>query len=138
MINTTAKFIVLASTFRTALGAEMNLRRHVDARFSLDALGYQHNDVLGYYREEGQLLGREELSFAIPCKTASQIKQVARMFCDCYKQDCVAVWNRDNNTLWLADKEGHVFYTCGKMQMSHSKPDTDAWTYCGGFYWYAE
>ena len=138
MFNTTAKFVVLASTNRAALSNELNMRLHVDARFTLDAQGFQHKDVLDFYREEDQLVGKEELSFAIPCKSAGQIKSLARIFCECYKQECVAVWNRDSNTLWLADKEGHVFHTCGAMRMSSTKPDTNAWTYCGGFYWYAE
>lgn len=138
MINSTAKFVVLASAFRANLSNETNLRRHVDVRFTLDANGFQHKDVLGYYREDGQMLGKEELSLAIPCKTSQQIKMLARIFCDCYKQDCIAVWNRDSNTLWLADKEGHVFSNCGNMRMSPNAPDAQAWTYCGGFYWYAE
>ena len=137
MFNTTSKFIVLASAFRSNLSTSMNLTRHVDVRFSLDAQGFQHKDVLGYFKEEDAATGNEELSFAIACKSAGQIKDMARLFCDCYQQDCIAVWNRDSNTLWLADKTGTVFMDCGKMRMSVTKPDVQAWTYCGGFYWYA-
>lgn len=138
MFNTNAKFIVLASTFRANLSIEMNMRRHIEAQFSLKAQGFTHEDVLGYFCEEGELVGKQELSFAIPCKTAAQIKSMARMFCEGYKQDCIAVWNRDSNTLWLADKEGHVFHTCGTMRISHDVPDVQAWTYNGGFYYYAD
>lgn len=138
MFNTNAKFIVLASTFRANIGVETNMKRHVEARNTLDAQGFTSKDVLGYYCEEGELIGSQELSFAIPCKTAAQIKSMARLFGNVYNQDCIAVWNRDSNTLWLADKEGHVFHTCGTMRMSKEVPDSNAWTYDGGFYWYAE
>lgn len=138
MFKTNAKFIVLASAFRFGVSQATNIENHVDVRFSLDAQGFQHMDVLGFYQEEGAALGSTELTFAVPCNSAAQIKSMARLFCGCYNQDCIAVWNRDSNTLWLADKEGHVFHNCGAMRMSVTKPDTSAWTYCGGFYWYAE
>lgn len=138
MFNTNAKFIVLASPFRANLGNDTNMRRYVEAQHSLKAQGFTFENVLSYFCEEGQLIGSQELSLAIPCKTAAQIKSMARMFCGMYNQGCVAVWNRDSNTLWLADKEGHVFHTCGTMQASKDVPDVNAWTYNGGMYFYAE
>lgn len=138
MINTTSKFVVIASSFRAALTLPINIERHVTVSAQLDSYGFQHKAVMGYYCEEGELVGSEELSLAIPCKTAAQIKTVARLFGTVYNQDCVAVWNRDSNTLWLADKEGHIFHTCGNMRMSKAKPESNAWTFDGTFYWYAE
>lgn len=138
MFNTTAKFIVIASPFRSALTAETNMTRYIEVQHYLKAYGMQFENVLGYYREDEALVGSEELSLAIPCKTAAQIKAMASLFCGEYKQDCIAVWNRDSNTMWLADANGHVFYTCGNVRTSKSKPDTQAWTYNGGMYFYTE
>ncbi|AIM51232.1 SAM-dependent methyltransferase [Lelliottia phage phD2B] len=138
MFNTNAKFIVIASTFRFGASQAANIENHVEAHDTLTAHGFTHKDVLGFYKEDGAEVGNAELSLAIPCTTAAQIKSMARLFCGGYNQDCIAVWNRDSNTLWLADKEGHVFHTCGAMHMSKTLPDTQAWTYTGGFYFYAE
>ncbi len=138
MFNTNAKFIVIASTFRFGASQATNIENHVEAHDTLAEQGFTHKDVLGFYKEDGAEMGNSELSLAIPCKTAAQIKSMARLFCDGYNQDCIAVWNRDSNTLWLADKEGHVFHTCGTMRSSKTIPDAQAWTYTGGFYFYAE
>lgn len=138
MFNNTSKFLVLASAQRANLHNDLNMRRHVDAQFSLIAQGFKHECVLGHYKELGQHNGNHELSFAIPCKTAKQIKALAKLFCDCFQQDCILVWNKDSDNVWLVDKTGCAFTSLGKMHMAHDEPDVECWTYNGGFYYYAE
>lgn len=132
MINTTAKYIVLGSAFRSDLSNAENFLRNSEMGNILGLAGYKANPVVGSYQ------GVAEMSYAIPANNMRDLKELIHLFCVRYEQDCVAIWNRDNGGVFLATNEAINAVRLGNMKASRTKPDTEVWTFNGSIYFYTE
>lgn len=132
MINTTAKYIVLGSAFRSNLSNTENFLRNAEMGNVLNLAGYKAHPVVGSYQ------GVSEMSYAIPARTMRDLKELINLFCVRYEQDCVAIWNRDNGGVFLANNEAINSARLGNMRASKTMPDTEAWTFNGSTYFYTE
>lgn len=135
-----AKYTVIASAARSNLTESANIGRHIDAQFSLSALGYNRFvDVKGFYRETQADFASVELSRAIPVHTLAEVQQLATLFCGAFNQDCILAVNNETLDCWLVNLEGELFAKLGKWTMhSHKDSSWNAYTYDGAFYYTAE
>lgn len=139
MLQTTAKYTVIASAYRAGESQAVNIEKHIDAGFELMALGYtRHVDVMGYYKESDAPLPQIELSRAIPVFNMSEVSVLATLFCGAYNQDCILVINNDSHSAWLVDVFGTVISLLGQWHVTPRMPATQGWTYDGNAYYYAE
>lgn len=131
-INTTAKYIVLGSAFRSNLSNTENFLRNAEMGNTLGLSGYKAQSVVGSYQRVA------EMSYAIPANNMRELKELINLFCVRYEQDCVAIWNRDNGGVFLADNEAIISARLGNMRASQTMPDTEDWTFNGSVYFYTE
>ena len=135
-----AKYTVIASASRSNLTEAANIDRHIDAGFTLSALGYdRHVDVKGFYRETQADFASVELSRAIPVHTLNEVQQLATMYCGAFEQDCILAINNQTGDVWLVNLEGELFAKLGKWTL-HTKKDAswNAYTFDGAFHYTAE
>lgn len=135
-----AKYTVIASAARSNLTESANIDRHIDAQFSLSALGYQRFvAVKGFYRETQAEAASVEMSHAIPVKDLKEVSQLATLYCGAFNQDCILVINNESLDVWLVNLEGELFCKLGKWT-THTTKDSawNAYTYDGAFYYTAE
>lgn len=135
-----AKYTVIASASRSNLPASVNINRHIDAQFSLAALGYNRFvDVKGFYRESQADAASVELSRAIPVFSLKEVAQLATLFCGAFNQDCILVVNNESEDAWLVNLQGELFCKLGKWTRHAQKVNSwNAYTYDGAFYYTAE
>jgi len=104
-----AKFVVIASASRGSETSAGNMQRTAKAHMQLSHLGRSVKNlemVTGFYREQGMAEGSYEQSFAFGVNTAKTLDQVVKLFCDEFEQECVLVWNRDSDSVWLYSTDG--------------------------------
>lgn len=135
-----AKYTVIASAARSNLTEAANIDRHIDAGFTLAALGYNRTvDVKGFYRETQADFASVELSRAMPVNNLKEVQQLATLFCGTFNQDCILVINNESNDVWLVNLEGELFAKLGKWTIHNTKDSRwNAYTYDGAFYYTAE
>ena len=108
--DTLSKFIVIASACRGTETQASNLMRTAEALHRVRAVGRTIKGVelvTGFYAEQGQE-GAYEQSMAIATDSPQALKAIKRMFCVDYDQDCILVWNRDTNSVWLLNETGFL------------------------------
>lgn len=101
--DTTAKFIIIASASRGTETQASNMQRTAQAYQEVSSLGRAIKGielVTGFYAEQGQE-GTFEQSMAITCESVTTMKAIKALFLEKYDQDCILVWNRDTNDVWL-------------------------------------
>lgn len=135
-----AKYTVIASAARSNLTEAANIERHIDAGFSLNALGFNRSlDVKGFYRETQADFASVELSRAMPVHSLKEVQQLATLFCGAYNQDCILAINNESGDVWLVNLEGELFAKLGKWTTHNEKDSSwNAYTYDGAFYYTAE
>lgn len=102
------KFVMIASASRGTCTASLNMMRTAQAQREVISFGRTIKAlemVTGFYAEQGQE-GAYEQSLAIGLDSPSTMKALIRLFCEKYEQDCVLVWNRDTNSVWLYGSDG--------------------------------
>lgn len=101
--DSTAKFIIIASASRGTESQASNMQRTAQAYQEVSSLGRAIKGlelVTGFYAEEGQE-GAFEQSMAIACESVTTMKAIKALFLAKYEQDCILVWNRDTDAVWL-------------------------------------
>lgn len=104
-----AKFVIIASASRGSETTAGNMQRTAQAHMKLSQFGgYVKNleMVTGFYREQEMAEGSYEQSFAFGVNTTKMLNQVVKLFCDEFEQECVLVWNRDTDNVWLYGNDG--------------------------------
>lgn len=140
MMKTKMKYTVIASASRANLPAALNIERHIDAAFSLAAMGYTRTTaVQGFYRESIADAASVKISHAIPVAGLKEISHLATLYCGAFAQDCILVVNNESLDVWLVNLEGEMFSKLGKWTSHNVKdPSWDAYTYDGALYYTAE
>ena len=103
------KFIVIASASRSNLSAGENMMRNAQAQHqvrSMSRCAVAIESVTGFYREDIAQDGSYEQSFAIAINTNTALRALKQLFCGIYEQDCILVWNRDTDSVWLMNDVG--------------------------------
>lgn len=108
-LKANTKFVVIASACRANLSAVENMMRTADAHDFLKTPSVKGLElVTGFYHEDGQAEGAYEQSFMFGVQTLTALKVVRSFFCADMEQDCILVWNRDTNAVWLINNDGFV------------------------------
>lgn len=101
------KFVIIASACRGTESAASNMMRTAQANREVASLGRTVKAmemVTGFYAEQGQE-GAFEQSMAIGVDSPFTVNLINKLFCEKYEQDCILVWNRDTDTIWLRGLE---------------------------------
>ncbi|MGL5189579.1 MAG: hypothetical protein ACRC7S_07990 [Cetobacterium sp.] len=102
-----SKYVLIASACRSTMAPHQNMMRTSQAHAEVVGLGRTIKGlelVAGFYAEQGQE-GAYEQSMAIGIDSPTTLKALTRLFCEKYEQDCVLVWNRDSNSVWLVHSD---------------------------------
>lgn len=102
-----SKYVMIASASRATNAAHRNMMLTAAAHAEVVGLGRTIKGlelVTGFYAEEGQE-GAFEQSMAIGIDSPTTLKALTRLFCGKYEQDCVLVWNRDSDSVWLVHSD---------------------------------
>ncbi|MGL5566682.1 MAG: hypothetical protein ACRDC4_13245 [Plesiomonas sp.] len=102
------KFVMIASASRGTCTSAQNMMRTAQAQREVISLGRTIRAlemVTGFYAEQGQE-GAYEQSLAIGLDNPNTMGALIRLFCEKYDQDCVLVWNRDTDNVWLHSSDG--------------------------------
>lgn len=102
------KFVVIASACRGTESAASNMMRTAKAHHEVASLGRTVKAmelVTGFYAEQGQV-GAFEQSMAIGVDSPNTLDALIELFCHKYEQDCILVWNRDTDGVWLHNCDG--------------------------------
>lgn len=102
------KFVMIASASRGTCTPAQNMMRTAQAQREVISLGRTIRAlemVTGFYAEQGQE-GAYEQSLAIGLDNPNTMSALIRLFCEKYDQDCVLVWNRDTDNVWLHSSDG--------------------------------
>lgn len=104
-----SKFIVIASASRSNKPAGENMIRTTMAHQAVVQMGRAVQGielVTGFYRENIAETGSFEQSMAIAVNSNKALKALKTLFCGLYQQDCILVWNRDTDSVWLMSEDG--------------------------------
>lgn len=102
------KFVVIASACRGTESAASNMMRTAQANREVASLGRTVKAlemVTGFYAEQGQE-GTFEQSMAIGVDSPNTLNSLIKLFCLKYEQECILVWNRDTDNVWLHSDDG--------------------------------
>lgn len=102
------KFVVIASASRGTETTQSNMMRTATASHEVRSLGRTvkaFEMVTGYYAEQGQD-GAYEQSMAIGVDSPTTLNALVKLFCQKYEQECVLVWNKDTDNVWLYGSDG--------------------------------
>jgi len=140
MMNTKARYTVIASAQRTNNTPAANIVNHIDAGFQLAAMGFTKSyDVQGFYREAHNAQASIELSRAIAVSSLDEVSQLATLFCGGYAQECILAINNKTKDVFLIDVNGLICAKLGKWKAHAAKVESwDAYTYDGMHYYTAE
>ncbi|MGL5643190.1 MAG: hypothetical protein ACRCW3_00200 [Metamycoplasmataceae bacterium] len=100
--------VMIASASRGSCTPAQNMMRTAQAQREVISLGRTIKAlemVTGFYAEQGQE-GAYEQSLAIGLDNPNTMNALIQLFCEKYEQDCVLVWNRDTDNVWLYNTEG--------------------------------
>lgn len=106
-----SKFIVIASASRSDKPAGENMIRTTMAHQAVAQMGRAVQGielVTGFYRETIAEKGSYEQSMAIAVNSVKALKALKTLFCGTYQQDCILVWNRDTDSVWLVNENGFL------------------------------
>ncbi|WVX92077.1 S-adenosyl-L-methionine hydrolase [Aeromonas phage phiA014S] len=120
------KFVMIASASRGTETAASNMMRTAQAQREVMSLGRTIRAlemVTGFYAEQGQE-GSYEQSLAIGLDNPNTMSALIRLFCEKYDQDCVLVWNRDTDNVWLHSSDGMTQLGQRGMVMTHHSWNT--------------
>lgn len=105
-----SKFVVIASASRGTETTGSNMVRTSQAFAEVVGLGSAVKGVelvTGYYAEQGQE-GAYEQAMAIAVNSPKAVKALMLLFCGEYEQECVLVWNKDTDSVWLINESGFL------------------------------
>lgn len=105
-----SKFVVIASAARGTETTASNMMRTSQAFMEVAGLGRAVKGielVTGFYAEAGQE-GAYEQSMAIAVDAPKALKAIVSLFCQKYGQECVLVWNKDTDSVWLLNENGFL------------------------------
>lgn len=120
------KFVMIASASRGTETPASNMMRTAQAQREVISLGRTIKAlemVTGFYAEKGQE-GTFEQSLAIGLDSPTTMSALIRLFCEKYDQDCVLVWNRDTDHVWLYGSDGMT--QLGQRGMTRTEANLEA------------
>lgn len=120
------KFVIIASASRATNGTGQNMMNTATASHEVQSLGRTvkaFEMVTGFYAEQGQP-GAYEQSMAIGVDSPVTLKAIIRLFCVKYQQECVLVWNKDTDSVWLMSDKG-LLCELGKNGMHRTEASVE-------------
>lgn len=98
------KFTVIASPFRANMDMQTNMMR-LEAAMHRLAVHFnitKMKTVLGVYQEEGQEDATREVSIKMDGLFWHEVKNLCKLFCEDFEQECILVINNENGrcSLW--------------------------------------